>query len=520
MAYLAVLLLAALLTTIALTFLESVHSRTRGTVSRNRDMTAYYLAEAATQHAKWRILNEPGFPARSDVYTMRKFGEGRYGYRVVAPTATKPGSILAVGALPGGHVARRNQVLRVPSRVAAVYGVATTNFPQHRRLVGASWGGPGSTLDIGTKEPHWMEMKGSPTRNEIVLGELDETGKVRLCIWKPAGWGNSLLLTSKGETAYKAFDVAYESLSGDAVAVGRDTDLALFEGYNTAVWNGASWTVPLAISLGLGNTIRYLTMEPDPTSDEILLPYVTAKKEVFFARWNGASVASVSRIETGARAGSGALVDAAYEGLSGEALVVWSSGDGRCYSRVWDGAVLAAATVLPNFGSAGRTIRMAADPASDSIMVAVGDEDGDINLVVWNGSGWGESREIETEARQNANFTRELFDLAWSPARAGGMIAWQSSTTTRARILRWQGGASLAARSIENGPELQAEPRAIRLAVVPGTDRIVLLGLNSAQDLYYSLWNGTRFVPSTPILLESNVSWAEDLPFAVCQSRL
>lgn len=519
-AYVAVLLLVALLATIALTFLESVNSRTHGTVSRNRDMTAYYLAEAAAQHAKWRLLNEPGFPSRTDVYTMRRFGEGRYGYQVTPPTATKAGSILAVGALSGGHVVRRNQVIRVPSRVATMYGIATTSIPLHRRLVGATWGGAANSLDIGTKEPHWMEMKGSASRNEIVLATLDEAGKVRLAVWNPSGWGNSLLLTSAGETPYKAFAVAYESLSGDAVAIARHTDLALFEGYNLAVWNGLGWTVPLAISLGLGNTMHYITMKPDPTSDEILMPYVTSRKYVYFARWDGTSVTSVTLLDTGLQAGHGAQVSAAYESLSGDALVVWANSNGTNYYRVWNGASLGVQGSLPAFGARGRVVRMASDPASDSIMVAVCDDDDDINVAVWSGSAWTESREIETSVTQNANRTREIFDLAWEPTGAGGMIAWQSSATTRVRYLRWTKGTKLADAAIQNGPDLLAEPRVIRLVAVPGTNKLVLLGLNSSQDLYYAYWNGTRFLPGAPTLLENNVSWPEDLPFAICQSRI
>ena len=43
-------------------------------------MQADYLAEAAANHALWRLLNDPGFPADQTVYYMHDLGGGRYGY--------------------------------------------------------------------------------------------------------------------------------------------------------------------------------------------------------------------------------------------------------------------------------------------------------------------------------------------------------------------------------------------------------------------------------------------------------
>jgi len=58
MAYMAILILLAILSTLTFSFLFKVGTQTRATMTRGSGMQAAYLAEAAANHAMWRLLNE------------------------------------------------------------------------------------------------------------------------------------------------------------------------------------------------------------------------------------------------------------------------------------------------------------------------------------------------------------------------------------------------------------------------------------------------------------------------------
>ena len=78
LAYVAVLLVLLLLTSLGLTFLSRV-SILRATMEGSMPMAqADYLAETAANHAMWRLLHETGFPADTNRYYMHALAGGRY----------------------------------------------------------------------------------------------------------------------------------------------------------------------------------------------------------------------------------------------------------------------------------------------------------------------------------------------------------------------------------------------------------------------------------------------------------
>jgi len=111
-AYVVVLLFVALLATVGLSFLSRSSAGTSAALTRGEALRAEYLAEAAVNHALWRLLNEPGFPPAEDRYYMHSLGGGRYGYMVRAHSDSTFATIAAVGAA-GRTVVKRSYVLRI-----------------------------------------------------------------------------------------------------------------------------------------------------------------------------------------------------------------------------------------------------------------------------------------------------------------------------------------------------------------------------------------------------------------------
>jgi len=99
MAFIWILLLLVIVSTLSLSFLQKAVIGTSATVSRESSMKTQYLARSAANHALWRLLNDPAFSPSGTDYDMHDFGDGRYGYKVRKPSLTQFGTVATVGAV-------------------------------------------------------------------------------------------------------------------------------------------------------------------------------------------------------------------------------------------------------------------------------------------------------------------------------------------------------------------------------------------------------------------------------------
>lgn len=117
-AYVVVLLLLLMMVSMGLSFILQASVQLTTTAGRSENMKAEYLAEAAANHALWRPINEPTFPAATDKYYMHSLGEGRFGYKVRRHTGTTFATIAAVGAV-GEHTAEQGYVVYIPANASS-----------------------------------------------------------------------------------------------------------------------------------------------------------------------------------------------------------------------------------------------------------------------------------------------------------------------------------------------------------------------------------------------------------------
>ena len=99
-------------------------------------MEANYLARSAANHALWRLLNDPGFPASETVYYMHNLANGRYGYKVRKPSLTTFGTVATVGAI-GDVVSKQSyvQYLKPYDRKNLCYYLRVEPFPRSGKLI-------------------------------------------------------------------------------------------------------------------------------------------------------------------------------------------------------------------------------------------------------------------------------------------------------------------------------------------------------------------------------------------------
>ena len=520
LAYVAMLLLLVISFMLAFTFLLRVGAEVAATTSRGSSMQVHYLAESAANHAKWRLLNDPTFPDDDETYYMHSFAGGRYGYKVRRHTDTTFATIATVGVL-GDDVVQQSYVLYVKPLLStsALFLVYDTNVnpsdtsPKYREFNDPSWDPEGLTLDVGDRAVHWLELQGTPFRQEIIMGTLDNAEDINLAVWNGATWGNLLEFTTTGGHAVKRFDIAYESLSGNALVAGRTGWFTTTLDYT--VWDGTSWLhdPPLPGPSAGGDTIEVVVMASDPFSDEILIAVLDWAKDITLFQWDGAGFTNLGQIENDTAENAKQVMDIVYEQQSGDAMIIWPEKlDSSPKYQIWNGTTLLPKGSLPNFGKTHSLVRAVADPTSDYIFVAALDSSNDLNVAVWDGDAWIDSREIETSLDDRDRFG---FDVAWEASGDEVIVAWVKNGTTDLRYLRWAKGTTLASSTVEVGPDFLAGGSTLQLFPVSGGDKIILALANQNSDLYTSLWSGDSF--GAPLLLGSNISAYSQMAFDLAE---
>jgi hypothetical protein len=517
MAYMAILVLLAILSTLAFSFLFKTGTQTQATQTRGQSMQAHYLAESAANHALWGLLNQPGFAPASDVYYMHSLGNGRYGYKVRKPTETTFATVATVGAV-GDNVVNQSYVQYIiPSNVLTAYARTTIPHVQYRRLIGANWTNPADTPDIPVSTVYWVEMEGCPVRKEIIMGTIDGQDDINLAVWDGTSWGNPhVFSTVNAGTDYKRFDIAYESQSGRALVVGRYDDTTTVR-YN--IWDGTGWlhaTAQPAFNLA-GGAARSVVMSSCPGNDQILIATVNSLADLQLFLWDGSVFTDLGVIETSTNGYSHGTVEIVYEQQSGDALVIWTRWGSPAIFCVWNGVTLGPENIVPIFPDNVNILRAASDPTSDHIVVAGIDKFYDVQVGIWDGTAWTDSREVETGC---ANDAVQGVDVAWEATGEDALVVWAPWDETFVRSLAWKKGAALADSTVEPGPDVQGQSWLIRLHPISQSEKIILLAETNSKDLRYSLWDGDRLKGDPSILLESNIPVQNQVAFDIAEANV
>jgi hypothetical protein len=215
---------------------------------------------------------------------------------------------------------------------------------------------------------------------------------------------------SNGTENYKdytrTFDVAYEQSSGHILVVAST-------GTQIAYWHydGSSWSSSTYSPSGISNhTINWVKLSSNPGSDEIALiisaerisppPYSNTAVGLI---WNGSAWGNDQVLATDKFYYTSGLVP--KEAISveymqagtnaGKALFAWGQYNPiEIYGRVWNGSSWDTATSKAASGVI-RWLRLAADPASDTMMAAFENDSKQIYALKWTGSGWESSNPTE-----------------------------------------------------------------------------------------------------------------------------
>ncbi|MGE5392702.1 MAG: fibronectin type III domain-containing protein, partial [Candidatus Saccharibacteria bacterium] len=357
---------------------------------------------------------------------------------------------------------------------------AITSTPKYRIWDGTAWGPPAAANDVTGEIAH-TALKFNSKRDEGILVTQSTSGHIQSQVWNGSGWGpvkTHQIVTGNGAGADQqalngqSFDLAYESVSGDAVLVYYDNTADP----NYAIWNGTAWDdnggagynldVP---TTGQPNVIE-LERGPD---DQIAMILVDSNIDIYGALWNGTAWDDMnpSGVEpvwdaTGSIA-TKHPIDVTFESLSGDIMFLW--GDATLtdhYYRTYSGGVLSAATLLDiaaqsSGGGIAHWLNLDADPSSDKIMLGVLDAGVELNTVEWNGNGSWVSPTEHTSAAED--IVDRNFDLVYETHPNNPSDAWlvygNGSTVTRKKWDNGAWGTSTTTGDDTAFVELEAQPQ-------------------------------------------------------------
>jgi hypothetical protein len=294
------------------------------------------------------------------------------------------------------------QITSVVREVMMAYGEGSGQAPRYRLWDGTAWGTPQTAESIGAT-PRWLQLRAAPTRPEYALGTLGTDNDVNVQIYDAPSetWGDMLeLQTNIVTNSKRGFDVAYESSSGDLIAVSCDGTEALY-----AVWNGTSWTGTTTISLANANNCDWVQLTSDPTSDEII---------AVFRHTNAAIDDYQALVWSGSGWGNsivlGGILEDAYEGMAvayeesgGQAVLVVSRAvdNGPSIYTTWNGTTWLATSTATGTLAMGDHMEWAslkADVGTDRLALCYVDNDADVGVIFWDGSAWGGATELDALA--------------------------------------------------------------------------------------------------------------------------
>lgn len=292
------------------------------------------------------------------------------------------------------------EITTTVNQVMMAYGEGTGQAPRYRLWDGSAWGAAETAASVGA-QIQWVNLEAAPTRPEYALATIGTDADVNVQIYDAdsESWGDvEELVTNLTDTIRKGVDLAYETNSGDLLAVSCSGQDAVY-----SIWNGTTWTATSSISLSTAANCLNVELAADPTSDEIIGVFRhtnTGTPDYEMLVWNGSSWGNSLRMgEMAENANTGAAV--VYEESGNQAIVALTNNAAvTLLYALWNGS--AWATTTHTLGDHIEWASLKRDVGTDNVALCYVDNDANIGFLIWNGSAWGTFSEIEATSNGKA----------------------------------------------------------------------------------------------------------------------
>lgn len=277
-------------------------------------------------------------------------------------------------------------VSAIAEEAMIVYGEGTATTPKYRLWNGTAWSAEDELLDINSTVRSVVTQAGV-TREEYIAGTIGTNGHVIAQVFALGEWGSQQTMTTTiGSTATRGFDIAYETISGDAMIVYCDGDA----NPSYRIWNGSAWSAETTITSSLTSACRWVELASDPTTDEMVLVLRGVDAAPYEALvWNGSSWGNSTTLGT-ARVATYSGIGVTYEESGDQAVVVAPSAGGgpnRMVYRTWNGTTWSAETTQ-TIGGRLYWADIASNVGTDELMMCYINDASEVRAIRWTGTAW------------------------------------------------------------------------------------------------------------------------------------
>jgi len=351
-------------------------------------------------------------------------------------------------------------------------------------------------VDAGTLDGlvTWTVTKGCHERDEIIVGTEDDSLSVNVQVYtNGTGWHDSLKVSSSIEnSAYRAFDIAYEDISGDALIVYENSNDPGNNDVAYRIWNGTGYSNEIILDTNMSNgEVYWVELIPKRGTDDIMLLVHNNINNLYAVPWNGTdfdaskgvllSNSTTSNIEQN--------FAFAWEESSGEGLAAFDDGNNITLGDNLDG------------------VRMCSDPTSDYIGIIAQDYGNDVHVRIWGtdhirDSYPGEDAETESNGFYNANF-----DCAWDKNGETALFAYVDYNSLNISYFNFtKATSSWSVANINESPTTanfaSDDIKSLRFGEHPTTNEIMVVAIDLLEDVSAIRWNGSAFVNVTASPIE------------------
>ena len=387
------------------------------------------------------------------------------------------------------------KITSIVREAMVAYGELGSLAPRYRKWNGSAWGDEGTAASIGALV-EWASLEANPIRDEYALGTFDDANDFNFQIYNGVNstWGN--LFETGVEYDYiensRGFDLAYEQISGDLIAVNCVGSDAVY-----AVWNGTTWSATTSISLANANDCYGVELVADPTSDEIILGVRHDNPDTYdfeFMVWNGSAWGNATTVGSLAEEDSfGMAIE--YEESGDEALVAVSNGGASNFiSIVWNGSSWGSYELV-TLGDDFEWGMFARDEGSDNLALCYVDNDQDLGIIEWNGSSWGSFTET-TDIGETKDGLPISCQYMTDDANDGDVLLVYSDTNNP-RVVGEGGKYNIYSSGVLTGEsDLDDVEDAFNVQTTRTADDLILavfLDHNNGDRYDFTYWNGSSW---------------------------
>lgn len=256
-------------------------------------------------------------------------------------------------------------------------------------------------------------VRTSPLREEAIAGYVTSSGLLQIfcydgIVWYPE-WTAAV---GPSGTTTKPFDIAYETNSGDAMVVYSTNQTSNEIGYRTKPGNqgcgSSNWSSETRFdSPATNGIVQWVKIATDrrSSSNWLFAAWADNNSELQGAFWDGNTwTQRTTELEGNLQYISSPQdvdsFDLEFESLSGDLMIMFSSGNQRPQYRICSGGASCTWSndiIMPTLTDDPTNMDLSANPNTDEMVFAsIGKNQSDLQVGYWSGSGWTNRADTDT----------------------------------------------------------------------------------------------------------------------------